>query len=206
MPDVTRSLPTRRPPVPNPVLARRALSEVRSFVRHGLGLVRGGIDQVPLPPPVAALKGSVLRKVDNFAQQADAVARTAVDGLLGPAPRASGMVATLERTVELADTPGLRVSGTAAREALSDLGAIPDPETAGAAMRRLVEAGALRPSGRVASATIFAAILSRLQPGDGAVTIPTCLAIAEALSEEIETIAGDEAALSRLFAEFRDHV
>lgn len=207
MTEGSRISPPRRPPVPDALLARMALSEMRSIVRLGFGLVRDGIDHMPLPAPVAALTGSVLRKVDDFAHQADAVAKTAVDSLLGPASRDAGrLVVTLERVVQAMDAPGFRVSGTATHEALTGREPIHGAEDAGRVMRDLVVAGAVRPAGPAASAALFAAVLAHLQPGDDAATLAACLSIASALSDEIAAADGDAPALARLFAEFRDHV
>ena len=116
-----------RLPLPDPLLARKALGEVRNAVRAGFGLFRETVDRAPLPVPVAAVAGTVLRRVDDFAHQADAAASTVVHGFLTAAGMAlndpdardaMALAASLRRALAALDAPGLRVSETGVREAL----------------------------------------------------------------------------------------
>ena len=196
-----------RLPLPDPLLARRALREMRNAMRHGFSFVRDGLDQAPLPAPVAAVTGSVLRKVDVLAHRADAAARTLVDGLLGPSEAVAhldtiGIAALLREAV---GTAPLRVDEAAVRRAIGR--AYPEgPEEAARLMVRLLEAGAVRPAGREASVAIFSAVLAMLQAPDEVTSLPAGVAIAEAVADEIAAAGAASAPLARLFDEFRDHV
>lgn len=199
-PDLPRRL------LPDPLLARRALSEMRNAVRQGFALVRDGLDQAPLPAPVAALTGSVLRKVDGLAQHADAVARTVADGFLGPQPSGSPLGDALREAIAELDAPLLRVSEAAVREACAGRVPVETAEAAAMLVRRLLEAGAVQPAGREASVAVFAAVLARLQgPGD-TVGLSSSVPIAVAIADEIVAAGAATGPLARLFAEFRDHV
>ena len=218
--------PPDRPrlPLPDPLLARKALGEVRNAVRAGFGLVRETVDRAPLPIPVAAVAGTVFRRVDDFAHQADAAASTVVHGLLtaagialnDPDERdAVALAASLRRALAALDAPGLRVSETGVREALRrarrDTAGESDAVRAAALARCLLEADALRsPSADLAArapVAAFAAVLAHLQAATGdPAEVTASAALADALAAEIAAAAEDRAALARLFAEFRDHV
>jgi hypothetical protein len=198
-----------------------ALREVRNAMRAGFGLMRDTIDRAPLPTPVAAVAGSVLREVDQLAHQADATASTVLRGLFTAAgievdDRAARRVAALSTALggvlrELGQ-PELRVSEAGIRAALaaSD-GAGDAPSRAAALMRGLIEAGALRPAPGAAApdpaVPVFAAVLADLQEiaADRA-GIAASAALATALAGEIDAAGPDREALARLFAEFRGHV
>lgn len=197
-----------RLPLPDPLATRRALSDVRSVMRHGLDLARDGLDQAPLPPPVAAITGSVLRRVDDIAQHAEAVARVMVDGLLGTGPASGEAGALAEALRQAASGLGghvLRVDDAAVRVALEG-GPAKDPETAARMMCRLLEGGALRPADPMGAVAIFAAVMAQLQSPGGDATLSASRALAEALAPEIAAAGTDGERLARLFAEFRDHV
>ncbi len=223
--------PLPRLPLPDPLLARKALSEVRNVVRAGFGLVRELIDQAPLPTPVAAVAGTVLRRVDHLAQHADAAASTMVHGFLTAAgiavddrdtPHAAALCAGLRGALEELGGTELRVSESGVREALrrrdGDARALSEDARAAALMVRLLEAGAVRPIAPQASdrltgpaamipVAIFAAVLAELQEqaADPA-GIAASADLADALAVEIRGAGSDGAALARLFAEFRNHV
>lgn len=197
-----------RLPLPDPLATRRALSDVRSVMRHGLDLARDGLEQAPLPAPVTAITGSVLRRVDDIAQHAEAVARVMVDGILGTATASGEAGALAEALRQAASGLGghpLRVDDAAVRVALDGAPAT-DPEAAARLMGRLLEAGALRPADPMGAVAIFAAVMARLQSPDDAATLSASRALAEALAPEIAAAGADTAELARLLAEFRDHV
>ncbi|MFO1143628.1 MAG: hypothetical protein U1E59_14845 [Amaricoccus sp.] len=213
-----------RPRLPlDPLLARKALGEVRNAMRAGFGLVRDTVDRAPLPTPVAAVAGTVLRRVDDLAHQADAAASTVVHGFLtaagialnDPEERdAAALAAGLRRAVTALDAPGLRVGETAVRGALRsarrDAAGESDVVRAAALTRHLLEAEALRaPSAELAArapVAVFAAVLAHLQASGDPAEVTASAALADALADEIRAVADDRAALARLFAEFRDHV
>ncbi len=217
-----------RLPLPDPVIARKALSDVRNAMRAGFGLVREAVDRAPLPTPVAAVAGTVLARVDHLAHQADAAASTVVHGFLTAAGiatddrsgrRAAAITATLRAVLVDLGATDLRVSDTAVREALAGRDAVAGgPPTVDAAaraaalMQRLLDAGAVRPaSARTPAAdparAIFAAVLADLQAqGTDPAGIAAAAALGDALGAEIAAAGSDRAALARLFAEFRDHV
>ena len=170
-----------RPPLPDPRRAHKALREVRNAVRAGFGLMRETIDRAPLPTPVAAVAGTVLRRVDDLAHQADATASTVVHGFLTAAgievearePGAAAPLAVaLRGALAALGASELRVSEPGVREALAGNHDCPtDPATQAAAlMQRLLEARAVRPAAspprdpsRDPAVPIFAAVLFDLQ-------------------------------------------
>lgn len=204
-------------PLPDPLLARRALSEMRQAMRLGYGLVRETLDQAPLPAPVAAVAGTVLRRVDDLAHGADAAASTVMHGFLtasgieadfAEARAADALAGDLRRALAELGAPDLRISDGAVREALRRAGQpnAADPARAALLMRRLLEAEMVRPSETsTVELAIFAALLARLQDDPAAGLAPSA-ALAAALAREIGAAARDPEALTRLFAEFRDHV
>lgn len=199
------------PPLPDPAAAHRALREVRNAMRAGLGVMRDTVDHAPLPTPVTAVAGTVLRRVDHLAQQAEAMASTVAHGLLTAAGididdrgrrEAVGLAVALRRAAEALGMADARVSEGGVGDALRQAG---QPAPAAAVMRALLAAGAVR--AEAADAVVFAALMARLQPqGAEPAVVAACAALADALSAEIRAAAADEAALARLFGEFRNHV
>ena len=136
---------------------------------------------------MAAVAGTVLRRVDHLAQQADAAASTMVHGFLTAAgiavddrdtPHAAALCAGLRGALEELGGTELRVSESGVREALrrrdGDARALSEDARAAALMVRLLEAGAVRPIAPQASdrltgpaamipVAIFAAVLAELQ-------------------------------------------
>ena len=155
-----------RLPLPDPMLAREALREVRHAVHVGLGLARDTVDHAPLPEPVAAIAGTVLRKVDRLAHQAEAAAATVARGILGGGDLADGGLsaieasedadrrfaaaayAALQRALVQLDAAELRVSEAVARDVhrrlRRDAPGLEDVALAAALTRGLIEARVVR--------------------------------------------------------------
>jgi hypothetical protein len=208
-------------PLPDPRRAQEALREVRKAVRAGFGLMRETIDRAPLPTPIAAVAGTVLRRVDDLAHQADATASTVVHGFLAAAGieidaraprRVERLTAALSGALAELGASERRVSEAGVRAALAAGDEDPQdaPAQAAALMQRLLAAQAVRataPATLDPAVPIFAAVLVDLQgpPADRA-GIAASAALADALAGEIAAAGADRAALARLFAEFRHHV
>ena len=208
-------------PLPDPLLARRALGGVRTVMRSGYGVARDMIDRAPLPAPAMAIAGTVLNRVDDLTQLADAAASTVARGVLAAAgvpldgnDDGRALCAALRATLVEMRATELRVSEAAVREAKQrDRPGPAGDVRAAALMQLLLAARAVRSSdpgaevSTVIPVAVFAALLAEMQEvaGDPA-GIAASAAISDAIAEEIRGAGSDRAALARLFAEFADHV
>jgi hypothetical protein len=183
-------------------------------MRAGMGLVRETIDRAPLPTPVAAVAGGVLRGVDHLAQQADRTASTFLRGFLGTtdvatddevAQRVVALTAALRGALSELGAGEARVSKRGVRAAIEAHASPGEPAVRAAdLMVCLLAASAVSPP---APTAVFAALLAdSLGHSSDRVGIAASAALADALGGEIAAAGTDRDSLARLFAEFRDHV